>query len=175
LAPRSRHRPAAERTPDLVRLRKALPDDVPTLVPLINEAYLVEAPFVGGDRTDEAAVRVRLLTGDFLVAVHATGDIRGCVYVEPRDERGYLGMLSVSPAHQGKGLGRKLVTAAETHLAAAGCADVEIEVVSERHGLFPWYERLGYGEVGTRPFPDIARLLQPCHFVVLRKALLPPA
>jgi ribosomal protein S18 acetylase RimI-like enzyme len=173
VAPR-KPRPAPEKPPSLVRLRKAVSDDVPAIVRLVNEAYLVEAPFVAGDRTDEAAIRVRLLTGVFFVGAHATGELRGCVYVEPRGERGYYGMLSVSPRHQGQGVGRRLVAAAEEHLAAAGCEDVEIEVVSERHGLFPFYEAIGYGEVGTRPFPDIARLLQPCHFVVLRKALRPP-
>jgi GNAT superfamily N-acetyltransferase len=171
VAPKGRPRPGPEKASSLVRVRMAVSEDVPDLVRLINEAYLVEAPFVAGERTDEAALRVRLLTGVFFVAAHATGELRGCVYVEARGERGYFGMLSVSPPHQGKGLGRRLVAAAEEHLSAAACEDVEIEVVSERHGLFPFYERLGYGEVGTRPFPDIARLLQPCHFVVLRKAL----
>jgi GNAT superfamily N-acetyltransferase len=163
-------------------VREAADGDGAALVDLINAAYVVEASLVRGARIDEAGVREYRRHGAFLVAedqpaaslggTPATPPwLPGCVYVEPRGVQGYLGLLSVQPERQGAGLGDRLLRAGEARLLAAGCGEVEILVISERGELFPWYERRGYRRSGTRPFTDAARLLRPCHFVVMRKEL----
>ena len=43
-------------------------------------------------------------TGGFLIAENGNGKIVASVYVEARGTRGYLGMLVVAPAEQGKEL-----------------------------------------------------------------------
>lgn len=153
-------------------LRAALPADVPAITALVNEAYRVEAFFVRGDRVDAREVAEHLESGAFLLADGPQG-LEGSVYVEARGASGYFGLLSVVPARQGRGLGRRLVAAAEECLRGAGCRGAEILVVSLRTELFPFYERLGYVEAGTAPFPESERerLLRPCHFVVMRKRL----
>ena len=65
----------------------------------------------------------------------------------------------------------RLVEAAESHVRAAGCAALDIDVVNLRTELPPFYRRLGFREVGTAPFPAPAKLSQPIHLVLMSKAL----
>jgi len=48
------------------------------------------------------------------------------VYVEIRGDRLYIGMVSVDPGRQGRGLGRALMAAAESYGRAAGCRVADI-------------------------------------------------
>jgi GNAT superfamily N-acetyltransferase len=154
-----------------MNIRPATTADAPNVAALVTLAYRVEAFFVDGDRTNENDVLKRLERGDFLM-LEDEGALVGCVYVEARGAIGYFGMLSIDPRRQGQGLGARLVTAAEQWCARNGCAVVEIEVVDLRTELPPFYRKLGYVEQGTRPFPDPERCKLPCHFIVMRKAVM---
>jgi GNAT superfamily N-acetyltransferase len=152
--------------------RAAGPADVSAIVTLVNEAYLVEAFFIHGPRTDEREIAGLLETGGFLLAEGPDG-LEGCIYVEPRGTVGYFGLLSVATLGRGRGLGRRLIAAAEASLRGARCQIVEILVVNLRKELFPFYAALGYAEAGAAAFPENEkpRLLIACHFVVMRKVL----
>ena len=141
--------------------------DVATLITL---AYRVEDFFIDGDRTDAADVRRHMQHGVFLV-LELDGALAAAVYVKVRAGSGYFGMLSVDPSRQGEGLGRQLIEAAEEWCRTAGCTEMEIEVVSLRTELPPFYERLGYALSGTRPFTDAHKSRMPCEFLVMRKEL----
>jgi len=154
--------------PFLIRDATAL--DAPAIADLVNRAFLVERFFVEGDRTSAAAVARMLETGAFLLG-EMDGRLVACVYVEAEGERGYFGMLSVDPSRQGEGLGRRLVEAAEDRCRRRGCRVMEILVVDLRAELPPLYRRLGYAEVGTRPFPESERTKMACQFIVMAKPL----
>jgi ribosomal protein S18 acetylase RimI-like enzyme len=93
------------------------------------------------------------------------------VFVKAKGTTGYFGMLSVEPGQQGKGLGRCLIDAAESHLRDRGCAAIEIEVVNLREELPPLYEKFGYVVRAERPFSNPERASRPCHFIVMTKPL----
>ena len=152
-------------------LRDARAEDVPALVSLINEAYEVELFFVAGPRTSAAEVEEMRRSGGFLVAEREDGGVVGCVYVGRRGECGYFGLLSVDPALQGRGLGHRLVAAAEERLREQGHREIEILVVDVRTELLPFYSKLGYRRVGEEPFAEGYELRVPCCFVVMRKSL----
>jgi GNAT superfamily N-acetyltransferase len=138
-----------------LRFRTALSSDAEALTRLINAAFRVEQPFIEGDRTNPDGVRAYMEKGKFLLAEHAAG-LAGCVYVELRGDRGYLGLLGVDPSRQGTGLGRKLMDAAEDYFCEAGCVAVDLRIVSARTALLAFYRHLGYVETGTAPFaPDV--------------------
>ena len=151
-------------------LRFATEADIPALVALINAAYQVEKFFKVGERTDEAEVRAHLRSGRFLTLEEEA--LIGSIYVELRGDRGYLGMLAVSPARQREGIGTRLMAAGEEFCREMGCRAMELTVVDKRTELPPLYERFGYRVTGTAPFPaDQMPVKMPCSFVVMSKPI----
>ncbi len=155
-----------------IRVRLATAADRPALIPLINSAFSIEA-FLEGTRTDEARLAAMMQKGTILAEEDSSGRLLACVYTEVRGARGYLGQLAVDPAHQGSGLGRSIVEAAEEHLRRQGCEAVDITVLSLRPELPPIYRRFGYVETGTEQF-NPGRPLKSgteCHCIVMSKQL----
>ena len=157
---------------DTVRTRIASPPDTDALVSLINAAFVVERPIFGCDRTSAEGVRAYLERGTFLVAEDLHG-LAGCVYVELRGDRAYIGLLSVAPARQGSGLGRVLMQAAEDFCRERKCVAVDLRVVSARTPLPAFYRHLGYTETHTSELPADAHPKIPCHFIHMSKRLEP--
>ena len=155
-----------------MRIRRAGDQDVERLTRLINAAFAVEQVAFDGDRVDAAGVREYMTAGTFLVAEGGGAGLAGCVYVEAQGDRSYLGLLSVEPARQGCGLGRRLMAEAEEFARGAGCRVMDLRVISPRAAqLLPFYLRLGYRETGTRPIPAELASKVPTHYVVMFKAL----
>src|ERR1700674_2500770 len=147
-------------------LRRAQSTDVDALSALINIAFRVELRFSEGDRVNPEGVRTYMKKGKFLLEEDSAG-LAGCVYVEVRGNRGYLGLLGVEPRRQGTGLGRKLTAAAENFFRDAGCVAVDLRIVSARTPLPSFYRHLGYVETGTAPLPPDAPVKVPCHFILM--------
>jgi GNAT superfamily N-acetyltransferase len=144
--------------------------DAGALARLINAAFVVELPIFEGERTSVEGVRALLERGRFIVA-EDSGGLAGCVYVELHGDRGYVGLLSVEPARQGCGLGRKLTCAAERFFLESNCIAVDLRVVSARDPLPAFYRHLGYVETHTSALPADAHPKIPCHFIHMSKML----
>ncbi len=155
------------------RIREAQSSEAAAIAAIVNQAYRVEDFFKVGDRTHAGEIARLLAEDSFLVAEANDGELAGCVYVAVKEGRGYFGMLSVLPGHQGNGLGRELVAAAEARCQDAGCREMDLWVVNLREELPPWYRRLGYRETGTAPWPEeaLAELSRPAHFIIMSKQL----
>jgi len=153
-----------------LRYRPAEVADTDNLVRLINAAFQAELPFIEGDRIDAEGVRSYMAKGKFLVA-EDSGGLAGCVYVELRGDRGYLGLLGVDPPRQGTGLGRKLMAAAERFFREAGCSAVDLRVISPRTPLPVFYKHLGYVETGTAPFAPGVLVKVPGLYILMSKPL----
>lgn len=157
-----------------MRIRTAVDDDVPALTRLINAAFVVEQSVFAGDRVDDLGVRVYMSSGTFLLAEDSVA-LLGCVYIETRGDRAYLGLLSVQPARQGAGLGRQLVAAAEDHARQSGCAAMDLRVISARGAaLLPFYQRLGYQIVRHEPFPPNLVTKIPSYYILMSRSLVSP-
>jgi GNAT superfamily N-acetyltransferase len=100
-----------------------------------------------------------------------TGRLRGSVYVETRGDRGYFAMLAVDPAHQGTGLGRRLLGAVEDHCRAAGCRHLDLDMINLREELPAFYARFGFVQVGTLEMGDGHKLLRECYRIRMSKPL----
>ena len=155
------------------RLRSAVHADAAAITAVVNLAYQVEDFFKIGGRTDIAEIE-RLLANDaFIVADLERGELAGAVYVRASPPRGYFGMLSVQPAMQGAGLGRKLVDAAEQYCVHRGCTEIDLSVVDLRTELPAFYERLGYACSGTEPWPEgeLHRISRAAHFITMTRRI----
>ena len=153
-----------------IPIRFAHSRDVEPLARLINAAFVVERPFIEGERIDPLGAEAYMEKGKFLVTDDVDG-LAGCVYVELRGERGYLGLLAVRPRRQGTGLGRKLMEAAENYFRTANCRVIDLRIISTRKPLPGFYAHLGYTETGTAPFTSDVPLKVPCHYILMSKSL----
>ena len=154
-----------------VRVRPAEPSDAKQIMALINSAFrIAEDFFYNEDRITFEEVERLFTTGTFLIA-EADRVLRGCVYVELRGERSYLGLLSVDPSQQQTGLGSLLMTAGENHCRELGSRAMDIYIINLRTELPPFYQRRGYVETGTLPLPPGIETTQPCHFITMAKDL----
>ena len=154
-----------------MQLRVAEMPDAEAIVSVINAAFRkAESFLIDRDRIELATVRELLRTGRFLVA-DDLGAVSGCVYVESRGDRSYLGLLSVDPEHQKSGLGTKLMDAAEDHCAKAGSRFMDLRIVNVRKELPSFYRHRGYIETGTEPFTPGLNPKVSCHFVKMSKPL----
>lgn len=156
-------------------IRTAARRDADDLARLINVAFVVEAFFKIGDRTSPGEI-VELMDagGEFLVldsAEEGSGTPAGCVYLKCAGDRAYFGMLSVDPARQRQGVGRRLIDAVEARARGRGCRFMDIHIVNLRKELPPYYRGLGYAERGTLPFSDPLRASRDCYFLVMSKNL----
>lgn len=154
-----------------MQIRIATETDAEAIMRVINAAFRrAESFIIDRDRVDLENVESLLQTGTFLVAEDG-GAVAGCVYVEPRGERSYLGLLSVDPERQKAGLGSTLMTAAEQRCAEAGCRFVDLQIINLREDNHGFYLRRGYIETGTAPFVAGLVTKLPCHFVKMSKVV----
>lgn len=154
-----------------MNIRMATEADLDQLLTLINSAFDVERFFKVEDRLDPASLRDYFEKGSFLV-MEERGKLTAAVYVERSDDRAYLGLLSVDPAEQKRGLGRRMTAAAEEFAREMGAHFMDLTVVNLRTELPPIYEKLGYRVTGTAPFPAKQMpVTQPCHFICMSKEL----
>ncbi|MFG2871144.1 GNAT family N-acetyltransferase [Streptomyces sp. NPDC048338] len=156
---------AAPQDTGRITYRDAVEDDVPVLVPLVESAYrgdssrtgwTTEADILQGQRTDAEGVRAVITTeGSRLLVVEQDGRVIACCQLEHRGEAAYFGMFAVSPALQGAGLGRLIITEAERRVREIwGVREMHMTVISVREELIAWYERRGYRRTGRMtPFP----------------------
>lgn len=157
-------------------IRIATAEDREAIRRLVNQAFEVERFLKkgGGDRLQgDGELEALFERGTFLVKAE-DGKPVGCVYVEPRGERAYLGLLSIVPSRQGAGLGKQLNAAAEQYAREQGCRWMDLRVVSPRADLLlPLYRRMGYVETGTQEYPAVLveKMTIPGHFILMEKAL----
>ena len=162
-----------------MRIFQATKTDVPVLVALMDEAYRSKSPgqlewanesdlFIGNKRTDEDTV-------SGLMEKPGAGNIEGCVFLQKKNNRLYLGMLSVSPSAQAKGIGKQLLTAADHYAKEQNCSSIYMTVITVRTGLIEWYERHGYKKTGeVIPFPVEEKFgipKQPLELLILEKPI----
>lgn len=140
-------------------ISKATLTDVPELDKLVNSAYrgetskqgwTTEADLLDGLRIDEETLAGYFNDENIIVLKHTNddGQITGCVYLEIKAPKLYVGMFSVSPLLQGKGVGRALLEAAAQSANELGCDTLTMTVISTRHELIDWYIRRGYHNTG---------------------------
>ncbi len=171
-----------------MQLERATSADLPTLHALVERAYRGETARAGwsheadlltGDRTSVAELQSFLDAGEALMLWRDDGMIRACVrLVQLSPDLAYLGMLTIDPASQGEGLGKRLLAAAEAYVRdELGAERLEMQVFSRRRELISFYERRGYLPTGERrPFPydeapNAGAQFDDLEFTVLEKRL----
>lgn len=170
----------------MTELTPATELDIPALNRLVNSAYrgesskkgwTTEADLLSGIRTDEPGLTTMIQNPNAIILLYKEdAQLLGCVYLEKKSDELYLGMLTVSPEAQAKGIGKNLLTAAELIARNQHCSAITMTVITVRHELIAWYERRGYRSTGEiKPFPNDPSFglpKQPLEFTVMRKEIV---
>ncbi|NEX94243.1 GNAT family N-acetyltransferase [Caulobacter sp. 17J65-9] len=169
-------------TAELLTVRPAVAADVARLHALVESAYrgqsaragwTHEADLLETPRSSLESLAAVLADPGELLLVLAEGErLVGCVQVSVRpDGAAYLGLLTVDPARQADGFGRRLIAAAEAGAVERfGAERMELSVVHLRAELIAYYQRRGYRLTGEeRPFPVAVE--PPLSLLVMEKAL----
>ena len=167
-------------------ITKSTYHDLEELEELINSAYrgesskkgwTTEADLLDGIRITADSLE-KILANNNATLLQFTADnncIQGCVYLEKKNNKMYLGMLTVSPLQQAKGIGKKLLLAAEEYAREHHTSVMQMTVISVREELIKWYERHGYKSTGvTQPFPADERFgiqKKPLEFIIMEKRI----
>ncbi|WP_329239351.1 GNAT family N-acetyltransferase [Actinoallomurus sp. NBC_01490] len=137
---------------DLV-IRRARPDDAAAVAALLAD---LGYPANGAD-----AVRRRLAmwerepSGVVLVAeddarVVGTVAVAAAPFLERDGRWGRIVALVTAAGYRGRGIGRRLVEAAERTAGDLGCVRMEVTSGRHRDGSHPFYRHLGYEDSGDR-------------------------
>jgi ribosomal protein S18 acetylase RimI-like enzyme len=149
------------------RLRPATAADVPRLAEIARGAYARYVERLGGRRPrpmseDYAAV----VAGKQVLVAERGGEPVGLVVLEVDDEGFVVDNVAVDPAHEGTGVGRALLRAAEAEARRAGFDSIYLYTHERMTENVALYERIGYVEYDRRAHGRDADLL-----VYLRKPL----
>ena len=159
--------------------------DVSALNNLVNSAYrgesskkgwTSEADLLGGIRTTVEELSETIQRTDTTILKYTENqEIIACMMLVEKTEKLYLGMLTVSPALQGGGIGKQLLKHAEVVAQENGVSKIGMTVISAREELINWYKSKGYVDTGERePFVMDYHLglpKQPLEFIVMEKVI----
>ncbi len=126
--------------------RLATATDLGTVEAIVRSAYVHYVPRIGrepGPMLDDYASLIR--DGRVHVIEH-DGIVQGVLVLIPQVDAMLLDNIAISPAAQGLGLGRIMLTFAEAAAAAAGYSAIRLytnEAMTENIAL---YTRVGYSE-----------------------------
>lgn len=148
------------------RFRTADVDDADMVAALVNLAYrgegsrrgwTTEADLLEGRRTTPDEIRQLVGTQKSrLLLCLREAELLGSVHLEHEGDDVHIGMFVIRPEWQGKGLGKRLLQAAEA--AALQVWQVKravMHVISCRHELIAFYLRRGYDRTGVLcDFPE---------------------
>ena len=172
------------------QIQQATSEDLKDIAELVNGAYrgdssragwTTEADFLDGQRTSAELLASEIHDGGQILCLREEEQLLGVVFLRRLAEKNpascYLGMLTIRPHLQARGLGRSLLQAAEETARHWGCRRMRMSVIQIRHSLIAWYERLGYqrtNEILPFPYGDpnfgIPKR-DDLHFIVLEKDL----
>ncbi|MBZ6416023.1 MULTISPECIES: GNAT family acetyltransferase [Methylobacterium] len=132
-------------TPMTPTIRPIEDADIPAVIALWHAAG-VARPW--NDPATDIAFARRGPHGTVLVA-EIEGSVAATAMAGEDGHRGWLYYVAVAPEHQGGGLGRVMVEAAEAWLAARGVWKVQLLVRRENDSVLGFYDHLGYRDTNA--------------------------
>lgn len=156
----------------MVILEPANEDHIDEICNLVNVAYrgdsgwTNESDFVGGQRSSTKDIQDYIAhSNSHLLITMMQGQVVSCICIEQKERCAYFGLFAVHPRLQGCGVGKKVLSAAESYAVEKLSAEsYGMVVLSQRTDLISYYERRGYHRTGSiEDYPDHLNVGVPLH------------
>jgi ribosomal protein S18 acetylase RimI-like enzyme len=141
--------------PDNLSPRRATAADAAALNALARAAYAVYVPLIGREPMPMAVDWATLLpVQETWIVDGPSGEAVASLALELQPDHLVIWSIAVAPAHQGRGLGRSLMTFAETRARALQRSEIRLFTNARMERNIAHYRRLGYAETHREEFAD---------------------
>lgn len=130
------------------RIRKARTSDAAAVRAVVQDAFALYLPRMDRTPAPLMADYERLIADGEVSVIDEEDQILGLIVAYERAENLHVETVAVSPAAQGRRLGKVLMSYAEDIARDRGCRAVELYTNSTMTENLPFYEALGYAIVG---------------------------
>jgi N-acetylglutamate synthase-like GNAT family acetyltransferase len=127
-------------------MRAATPDDVPAIETLVRAAYSKYIERIGKPPAPMNADYGQLVDEGDVWVLELDGDVVGVMILKSEADHLLVSNVAVSPVHQGRGLGSKLLAHAETQARQRGFREMRLYTNEMMHENLVVYGKLGWSE-----------------------------
>ena len=135
-------------------LRRAVASDAPAIRALTREAYAKWVPLIGREPKPMTADYAEAVRRHRIDLLHLDGVLAALIETIAEADHLLIENVAVSPAFQGRGLGRKLMAHAEQLAASAGFGEIRLYTNKLFTQNIELYRKLGY-RVDREEVPEI--------------------
>ncbi len=129
---------------DVRELRRAVASDAPAIRALTRDAYAKWVPLIGREPKPMTADYAEAVRRHRIDLLHRDGVLAALIETIAEADHLLIENVAVSPAFQGRGLGRKLMAHAEQIAAASGFGETRLYTNKLFADNIALYRRLGY-------------------------------
>ena len=143
--------PAAVTPDPLITVREAGIEDGPFIISCISEAFDLPAEQL---ESADLETLMRRFTGTLVI--ERAGELVGTVRVDRDGDGAGIYGFAVTPAFQGRGIGRRVLSGLAGDLSDEGVPNVHLEVSCTNDAALHLYQSCGFDVVGTEDYYAVA-------------------
>lgn len=129
-----------------IALRLASPTDLAEIIAITDAAYSKYIPRIGRKPKPMTADYSPLIEAGQLWLASVAHGVCGVIVLQPQSDSLLIYSIAVAPAFQGMGVGRRLLTWAESEAMRQGFATVTLYTNEKMVENIALYQRIGYRE-----------------------------
>lgn len=138
---------------DELSFRLAGTAELPVVERITNEAYAGWVPVLGGPPLPMTEAYGPRIARDEIWVAEIGSTPLGLIVLEEQDDHLLIFSIAVSPAAQGRGIGKALLAFAEKRAATAKLRELRLYTNEKMTRNIALYESVGYRETGRRANP----------------------
>jgi N-acetylglutamate synthase-like GNAT family acetyltransferase len=142
---------------DGTHFRRATPRDLDNIVALQRAAYARNRTLLGVEPSPLMVDYADVLATKEVWCHDADGELAGVLILEPEADHLMIWSIGINPTHQSRGLGNRLLAAAEVRARELGVGVIRLYTGTVLSHLTGWYGRHGYVTDSIEQLSDRSR------------------
>ncbi len=141
-----------------MHIRAAQEVDLVALRDIVERAYGIYVERIGRRPAPMDDDYLEKLRGGHVFVAGDSGEVAGIIVLLPAPDHLLIETVAVGPEHQGQGIGRSLLSYAETYAAERGLLELRLYTNASMTENLALYPRLGYREDDRRTEDGLRRV-----------------